>query len=159
MSLSDDSNDVNLWMSLREYRRVPACVYLCLTIRLLWWTAAAESHDNRCKSKTSLHTVLPDALQDVEREVDMQITQEHNAVAILQEQTQTITCTVTASQSVRWSNLLLLKNFWKTYTITKWVNPACYSLISHISYFMISKNYVKWIMHPLIFMHFLRYST
>lgn len=30
--------------------------------------------------------MLPDALQDVEREVDVQITQEHNAVTILQRE-------------------------------------------------------------------------
>lgn len=63
----------------------------CVTIRLLWRTAAAESHDNGSKSKAPLHTVLPDAFQDVEREVDVQITKEHNAVTILQRETQTNT--------------------------------------------------------------------
>lgn len=66
-----------------------SCV--CVTIGLLWRTAAAESHDDGSESKASLHTVLPDALQDVEREVDVQITKEHNAVTILQEETQTNT--------------------------------------------------------------------
>lgn len=60
------------------------CVHV--TIRLMWRTAAAESHDNGSKSEASLHTVLPDAFQDVEREVDVQITQEHDAVTILQEE-------------------------------------------------------------------------
>lgn len=69
------------------------CVCLCITIRLLWGTATAESHDNGSKSKASLHTVLPDAFQNVEREVDVQITQKHNAVTILQEETQTNTFT------------------------------------------------------------------
>lgn len=64
---------------------------VCVTIRLLGRTATAESHDNGSKSKASLHTVLPDAFQDVEREVDVQITQKHNAVTILQEETQTNT--------------------------------------------------------------------
>lgn len=67
------------------------CVCVCVTIRLPWRTAAAESHDNGGKSKASLHAVLPDAFQDVEREVDVQITQEHDAVTILQEETQTCT--------------------------------------------------------------------
>ena len=52
-------------------------------------TAAAESHDDGGESEASLHAVLPDALQDVEREVDVQITQEHDAVTILQEETHT----------------------------------------------------------------------
>lgn len=56
---------------------------VCLTIRLLWRAAAAEPHDDGCESQASLHTVLPDALQDVEREVDVQVAQEHNAVAVL----------------------------------------------------------------------------
>ncbi|KAF3854603.1 hypothetical protein F7725_022658 [Dissostichus mawsoni] len=57
-----------------------------VTIGLPWRTAAAESHDDGSESEASLHTVLPDALQDVEREVDVQITKEHNAVTILQEE-------------------------------------------------------------------------
>lgn len=59
-------------------------INLFITIRLLWRTATAKSHDNGSKSKASLHAVLPDAFQDVEREVDVQITQEHDAVTILQ---------------------------------------------------------------------------
>lgn len=61
----------------------------CVTIRLQWGTAAAESHDNGSEGEAFLHTVLPDALQDVEREVDVQITEEHDAVAVLQEEGQT----------------------------------------------------------------------
>lgn len=57
-----------------------------VTIGLPWRTAAAESHDDGSESEASLHTVLPDALQDVEREVDVQITKEHNAMTILQEE-------------------------------------------------------------------------
>lgn len=64
-------------------------VCVCVTIRLVWRTAAAESHDDGGEREASLHAVLPDALQDVEREVDVQITQEHDAVTILQEQTHT----------------------------------------------------------------------
>lgn len=48
--------------------------------------AAAESHDDGREGEAPLHAVLPDALQDVEREVDVQITQEHDAVAVLQEE-------------------------------------------------------------------------
>lgn len=59
----------------------PACE--CLTIRLMWRASTAKSHDNGSKSESSLHAVLPDAFQDVERKVDVQITQEHNAVAVL----------------------------------------------------------------------------
>lgn len=55
----------------------------CLTIRLLWRAAAAEPHDDGRESQASLHTVFPDALQDVEREVDVQVAQEHNAVTVL----------------------------------------------------------------------------
>lgn len=46
--------------------------------------AAAESHDDGREGEASLHAVLPDALQDVEREVDVQVAQEHDAVAVLQ---------------------------------------------------------------------------
>lgn len=49
----------------------------------MWRAAAAESHDDGSKGEASLHAVLPDALQDVEREVDVQIAQEHDAVAVL----------------------------------------------------------------------------
>lgn len=56
-----------------------------VTIRLQRRASAAEPHDDGSKSQASLHTVLPDALQDVERKVDVQVTQEHNAVTILQE--------------------------------------------------------------------------
>ena len=70
-----------------EGTRVSACE--CVTIRLVWRTAAAEPHDDGSKSEASLDTVLPDAFQDVEREVDVQITEEHDAVTILQEETHT----------------------------------------------------------------------
>lgn len=33
--------------------------------------------------------MLPDALQDVERKMDVQVTQEHDAVAILEEEAET----------------------------------------------------------------------
>lgn len=48
--------------------------------------AAAESHDDGGEGESSLHTVLPDALQDVQREVDVQVAQEHDAVAVLREE-------------------------------------------------------------------------
>lgn len=57
-----------------------------LTIGLLRRAAAAESHDDGREGEASLHAVLPDALQDVEREVDVQVAQEHDAVAVLQEE-------------------------------------------------------------------------
>lgn len=57
----------------------------------MWRASAAKSHDNGSKSESSLHAVLPDAFQDVERKVDVQITQEYNAVAVLWEETETET--------------------------------------------------------------------
>lgn len=54
-----------------------------VTIRLVWRAAAAESHDDGSECESSLHAVLPDAFQDVERKVDVEITQEHNAVTVL----------------------------------------------------------------------------
>lgn len=33
--------------------------------------------------------MLPDALQDVERKMDVQVTQEHDAVAVLEEEAET----------------------------------------------------------------------
>lgn len=59
------------------------CVHSCVTIGLLRRATAAESHDDGSKSKAPLHAVLPDTFQDVEREVDVQIAEEHDAVAIL----------------------------------------------------------------------------
>lgn len=44
-----------------------------LTIGLLRRAAAAESHDDGREGEASLHAVLPDALQDVEGEVDVQV--------------------------------------------------------------------------------------
>lgn len=68
---------------LHEHRCMSPCV--CVTVGLLRRAATAESHDDGSKSKTSLHAVLPDAFQDVERKVDVQITQEYNAVTVLWE--------------------------------------------------------------------------
>lgn len=53
----------------------------------MWRAAAAESHDDGREGQASLHAVLPDALQDVEREVDVQVAQEHDAVVVLLEET------------------------------------------------------------------------
>lgn len=64
-----------------EHRSVSPC--MCVTVGLLRRAAAAESHDDGSKSKASLHAVLPDAFQDVARKVDVQITQEYNAVTVL----------------------------------------------------------------------------
>lgn len=58
----------------------------CVTVGLPRGASAAESHDDGSESQAPLHAVLPDALQDVERKVDVQVTQEHDAVAVLQEE-------------------------------------------------------------------------
>lgn len=56
---------------------------VCVTIGLQWRASAAEPHDDGSESEASLHAVLPDALQDVQRKMDVQVTQEHDAVTIL----------------------------------------------------------------------------
>ena len=61
------------------------CVqYVCVcTVGLQGGAATAQSHDDGGEGQTALHTVLSDALQDVGGEVDVQVTQEHDAVVVL----------------------------------------------------------------------------
>lgn len=62
------------------------------TIGLQRRASAAEPHDDGGESEASLHAVLPDALQDVERKMDVQVTQEHDAVAVLEEEAEKHAC-------------------------------------------------------------------
>lgn len=45
--------------------------------------STVESHEDGCEGHVTLHNMLPDAVQDRHGEVDVQVTQEHNAVVIL----------------------------------------------------------------------------
>lgn len=63
------------------------CRLLRLTVGLQRRAATAESHHDGGKGQAALHAVFPDALQDVGGEVDVQVAQKHDAVAVLGEQT------------------------------------------------------------------------
>lgn len=55
-----------------------------LTIRPLWGHPAVQPHDHGGKGHLALHAVLPDGINDSSWEVDVQVTQEDNAVRVLQ---------------------------------------------------------------------------
>lgn len=54
-----------------------------LTIGLPGGAATAQPHDDGSVGQLPLHAVLPDAVQDIGREMDVQVTQEHDAVLVL----------------------------------------------------------------------------
>lgn len=60
-----------------------------LTVGLPWGAATAQPHDDGRVGQLPFHAVLPDAVQDVGGEVDVQVAQEHNAVPILRVGTDT----------------------------------------------------------------------
>lgn len=72
---------------------------LCVTIRLQRRATTAQPHDDGSKRKASLHAVLPDAFQNVERKVDVQVTQKHNTVAVLEGNTTKSLFTIVAFES------------------------------------------------------------
>lgn len=54
-----------------------------LTVGLPGGAAAAQPHDDGSVGQLALHAVLADAVQDVGREMDVQVAQEHDAVLVL----------------------------------------------------------------------------
>lgn len=46
--------------------------------------STAQAHDHGREGQLALHTVLADAVQDVGREVDVQVTQEDDAAGVLE---------------------------------------------------------------------------
>lgn len=57
-----------------------------LTVGFLWRAPTAQSHDNGCIGQLSLHTVFPDAVQNIEGKVNVQVTKEYNTAAILRDE-------------------------------------------------------------------------
>ncbi len=55
------------------------------TFGLQWRSPAVQPQDYRSKRHESLHTVLPDGVDDGGREVDVEVTKKHDAVVILRE--------------------------------------------------------------------------
>lgn len=60
-----------------------------LTVGLPRGAAAAQPHDDGRVGQLPLHAVLPDAVQDVGGEMDVQVAEEHDAVPVLREGTDT----------------------------------------------------------------------
>lgn len=77
------------------------CLCICLTIRLQRWAPTVQSHDDGCESQSAFHTVFPNGLQDIVREVDVQVTQEHYAVTVLEITFYTITSVGGSVQQVK----------------------------------------------------------
>lgn len=55
------------------------------TSGLYWRGPAVQSQHYRSEGHVSLHTVLPDGVDDGGREVDVEVTKKHDAVVILRE--------------------------------------------------------------------------
>ncbi|KAI1238793.1 Ninjurin-2, partial [Lamprotornis superbus] len=55
-----------------------------LTIRPLWGHPTVQPHDHGCKGHLAFHAVLPDGINDSSWEVDVEVTQEDNAVRVLE---------------------------------------------------------------------------
>lgn len=55
-----------------------------ITVGVPWRAPAAQAHDHRRKGQLALHTVLADAIQDIGREVDVQVAEENDAAGILE---------------------------------------------------------------------------
>lgn len=55
------------------------------TFGLYWCSPAVQPEDYRSKGHVSLHTVLPDSIDDGGREVDMEVTKKHDAMLILRK--------------------------------------------------------------------------
>src|SRR4029434_5397946 len=71
---------------------VCVCVCVCVVfydIVVLRCSSTVESHNNGCEGQPALHTVLPDALQQSGREVDVQVTPENYCVSCLTQHEQT----------------------------------------------------------------------
>lgn len=60
-----------------------------LTVGLPWGAATAQPHDDGRVGQLPLHAVLPDAVQDIGREMDVQVAEEHDTVPVLWEGTDT----------------------------------------------------------------------
>lgn len=55
-----------------------------LTIRPLWGHPTVQPHDHGCKGHLAFHAVLPDCINDSSWEVDVEVTQEDNAMRVLE---------------------------------------------------------------------------
>lgn len=65
----------------------------CFTFSLWWRGATVQPQHDWSKGHVSLHTVLPDHIDDGGREVNVKVTQKHNAVVILRIRTR-IYCSI-----------------------------------------------------------------